>query len=102
MEGVKTRFAKIRADFNTLCHADSQLPQSWPGHEATQQLVNMAIPLFIFAATVCRFIEDRAWSDPRAQLEKILQHATAFSEMDNLEATYLQILSQLAVPSEAA
>ncbi|CEL08535.1 hypothetical protein ASPCAL11684 [Aspergillus calidoustus] len=98
----KTRFAKIRADFNTLCHADSQLPQSWPGHEATQQLVNMAIPLFIFAATVCRFIEDRAWSDPRAQLEKILQHATAFSEMDNLEATYLQILSQLAVPSEAA
>ncbi|KAL2783176.1 hypothetical protein BJX66DRAFT_330783 [Aspergillus keveii] len=62
----------------------------------------MAIPLFIFAATVCRFIEDRAWSDPQAQLEKILQNATAFSEMDNLEATYLPILSQLTVPSKAA
>jgi hypothetical protein len=97
-----TRFASIRDDFNRLCHADSQLSESWPGQEATQQLVQMAIPLFIFAATVCRFIEDRAWSDPRAQLERILQHATAFSEMDSLEATYLPILSQLTVPTKAA
>lgn len=34
----------------------------------------MAVPLFIFAATVCRFIEDPAWSDPADQLEKVLQY----------------------------
>ncbi|KAJ0421236.1 hypothetical protein BJY00DRAFT_110197 [Aspergillus carlsbadensis] len=98
----KARFASIRDDFNSLCHADSQLAQDWPGHEASQQLVQMAIPLFIFAATVCRFIGHRAWSDPQAQLEKILQQATAFSEMDSLEATYVPILRQLAVSSNAA
>ncbi|KAL4901479.1 hypothetical protein BDW74DRAFT_181769 [Aspergillus multicolor] len=97
-----TRFANIRDDFNRLCHDDSRLPQGWPGNGVTQQLVHRAIPLFIFAATVCRFIEDRAWSDPRAQLGKILHHATAFAEMDNLEATYLPILSQLVVPSKVA
>ncbi|KAL4876172.1 hypothetical protein BJY04DRAFT_223393 [Aspergillus karnatakaensis] len=97
-----TRFANIRDDFNRLSHDDSRLPQGWLVNEVTQQLVHRAIPLFIFAATVCRFIEDRAWSDPRAQLGKILHHATAFVEMDNLEATYLPILSQLAVSSKFA
>ncbi|KAL3485652.1 quinon protein alcohol dehydrogenase-like superfamily [Aspergillus germanicus] len=98
------RFAIIRDDFNSLCHADSQLPPGCPGLDVTHKLVQMAIPLFIFAATVCRFIEDRAWSNPRAQLDKILQHGAGGShfQMDNLDATYLLILSQLAVSSKAA
>jgi hypothetical protein len=98
----RTRFVKIRDDFNRVCHADSQLPQEWPGLDVTQQLVQMAVPLFIFAATVCRFIEDRVWLDPRAQLETFLQHASAVSGMESLDNTYLPILSQLAVPSKAA
>ena len=43
---------------------DHSLPSTWPNQEDLQTLINMARPLFIFAATVCRFIGDRDW-DPR-------------------------------------
>jgi len=36
----------------------------------------MAIPLFIFAATVCRFVKDEARSDPAGQLKKVLDYHT--------------------------
>lgn len=64
----------------------------------------MAVPLFIFAATVCRFIGDRVWSDPAGQLAKILEYRsrTRQSEIDKLDATYLPILDQLVVGTEAA
>jgi hypothetical protein len=64
----------------------------------------MAVPLFIFAATVCRFIGDRAWSDPAGQLAKILEYQTRSlgSEIDKLDATYRPILDQLSVGSESA
>ncbi|KAK4107740.1 WD domain-containing protein, partial [Canariomyces notabilis] len=60
-------------------------------------LAQMAVPLFIFAATVCRFVEDPVWSDPAGQLEKVLQYQrkTHDSELDKLDATYLPILNQL-------
>ncbi|KAK3390127.1 hypothetical protein B0H63DRAFT_538288 [Podospora didyma] len=59
----------------------------------------MAVPFFIFAATICRFIEDAAWSDPADQLEKVLQYQTQThdSELDKLDATYLPILNQLTI-----
>jgi hypothetical protein len=64
----------------------------------------MAVPLFIFAATVCRFIEDRVWSDPAGQLAKVLEYQsrTQQSEIDKLDATYRPILDQLVVGTEAA
>src|ERR1700733_8383413 len=55
----------------------------------------MAIPLFIFAATVCRFIEDRRLGGPRDQLAKILEHRE--TRKSNLDATYLPVLDQLFV-----
>ncbi|KAK4205872.1 hypothetical protein QBC37DRAFT_435868 [Rhypophila decipiens] len=59
----------------------------------------MAVPLFIFAATVCRFVEDPVWSDPANQLEKVLEYQTKThdSELEKLEATYLPILEQLTL-----
>jgi hypothetical protein len=59
----------------------------------------MAVPLFIFAATICRFIEDPAWCNPAAQLQKLLDYQVKFqnSDFDRLDSTYLPILDQIVV-----
>src|SRR5437667_15781 len=64
----------------------------------------MAVPLFIFTATICRFIEDRVWSDPVRQLAKVLEYQsmTQQSEIDKLDATYRPILDQMLVGTKAA
>ncbi len=91
---LKSELAKIREDYNESVESSRQLPPHWPGTEQTQRLIEMAVPLFIFAATVCRFIQDRRQSGPKNQLAKILEHQTSRS---NLDATYLPILDQLLV-----
>ncbi|KAL4778668.1 putative wd40 protein [Aspergillus varians] len=76
------------------------LPEEWPGKERLQTLISIAIPLFIFAATVCRFLEDLSWS-PEERLNEFLSDpaARSASEMDR---TYLPILKQLLKrPNEA-
>lgn len=70
-----------------------QLSADWPGTECVQKLVDMALPLFIFAATVCRFIQDRRVGGPKEQLARILEHQT--SRRSNLDATYLPVLDHL-------
>ena len=96
--------ARIRNDHNALSPADRQLPPDWPGCHIAQALVEMAVPLFIFATTVCRFIRDPAWRDPDGQLAKVLQYQsrTQQSEIDKLDATYRPVLDQLLPDSKAA
>ncbi|KAI9779021.1 MAG: hypothetical protein M1816_003781 [Peltula sp. TS41687] len=69
------------------------LPLYWPDDGAIQALVEMAIPLFIFAATACRFIGDKR-ANPKARLNTILQYQTAH-RVSKLDKTYLPILTQL-------
>ncbi|PYI20500.1 YVTN repeat-like/Quino protein amine dehydrogenase, partial [Aspergillus violaceofuscus CBS 115571] len=69
------------------------LSPNWPGSEKIKKLVAMAIPLFIFAATICRFVGERKWR-PEQRLEKILNSASAASA-DEMARTYTPILSQL-------
>jgi hypothetical protein len=58
-------------------------------------LTAMAVPLFIFAATVCRFIGDPTWAwNPSAQLATVLKYQ-ATSQASNLDRTYLPVLQQL-------
>lgn len=89
--------AEIRSDYNSMLSEDLHLPPGWPGENITQTIVQMAFPLFIFAATVCRFVRDKARSDPAGQLTKVLNYQidTNNSEFDKLDATYLPILNQL-------
>lgn len=56
--------ATIRNDYNRQVLPKRQLPTDWPGERNVQILVDMATPLFIFAATVCRFICDRRCGRP--------------------------------------
>ncbi|KAE8132448.1 hypothetical protein BDV38DRAFT_275127 [Aspergillus pseudotamarii] len=68
------------------------LPPDWPGDNNREKLVRMAVPLFIFAATVCRFINEG--THPQKQLQKFLefQATTTTTQMDKI---YLPILNRL-------
>jgi hypothetical protein len=57
-------------------------------------LVQMAIPLFIFATTICRFVEDRRCGEPEEQLAKVLKYQTKSQESE-FDVTYLPVLDQL-------
>lgn len=92
---LQDELSKIRQDYNKSVTSNRQLPLSWPGAEHVQKLVDMAIPLFIFAATVCRFIQDRRFGGPNDQLARILEHQK--SQKANLDATYLPVLDQLLI-----
>jgi len=90
------QLSKIRDDYNGEAFHDDQLPSGWPGKPVVQMLAHRAVPLFIFAATICRFIEDPTWHDPAGQLAKVLQDdQMSDSKLDKLDSTYLPALRQL-------
>ena len=69
------------------------MPQDWPSKDQIQALVGMAIPLFIFAATACRYIGEKR-DNPKKRLEIFLQYQTT-NQVSRLDRTYLPILNQL-------
>ena len=69
------------------------LPLEWPSKDQIQALVEMAVPLFVFAATVCRYIGEKR-DNPKKRLETFLQYQTV-NEVSKLDKTYLPILTQL-------
>ncbi|KAF2688262.1 vegetative incompatibility protein HET-E-1 [Lentithecium fluviatile CBS 122367] len=68
------------------------LSANWPSRDEVDALVEQAVPLFIFAATACRYIGDQR-DNPRKRLEIILGYQKA--KVSKLDATYLPILHQL-------
>ncbi|KAK5651140.1 hypothetical protein OQA88_13234 [Cercophora sp. LCS_1] len=74
-----------------------QMPLDWPGENNIRILTEMAVPLFIFAATVCRFVDDKGRLNPAKRLKTVLEYRTATcnSRLDKLDATYLPVLDQL-------
>ncbi|KAB8237945.1 uncharacterized protein BDW43DRAFT_321130 [Aspergillus alliaceus] len=76
---------------------ERSLPPAWPGNETIEELVQMAVPLFIFAATACRFI--KKGTHPKKRLQKLLefQPTTATTQMDKI---YLPVLNQLTGDEE--
>lgn len=67
------------------------LPVDWPGNTNFQYLVTLSVPLFIFAATICRILEDPYW-DPKDSLNEILTHENDTSKLDG---TYLPVLKRV-------
>jgi len=83
---LRHKFSQIRQDH--------KFSSDWPGDEVIQVLVARTVPLFISAATLCRFIGDANW-DPQDRLDAILaDQSTYISKMDS---TYLPVLNQLLV-----
>ena len=90
----ESELAKIRNDYNRLAPKNWKLSADWPGRTKLQTLVKRAVPLFIFAKTVCRFIADRGLGDPDEQLNKILEYQ-AIGQDFQLHATYLPVLNRM-------
>ncbi|KAB8222285.1 WD40-repeat-containing domain protein [Aspergillus novoparasiticus] len=87
---MNDRFEEMRQKFS--------LPQGWPGENTIQDLVNIATPLFIAAATMCRFIADRRWN-PEQRLALVLGSGSTKnapkSYISKLEHTYLPVFEQI-------
>ena len=81
---IENELAKIRTQ--------RSLNESWPEEQDIQTLVRMAAPLFIFAATVCRFLGE-VYGDPQERLKDILSYDT--EDIPRQDVTYLPILNQL-------
>ncbi|RYP47143.1 hypothetical protein DL768_006753 [Monosporascus sp. mg162] len=93
---LRHELARIRDDFNSQIFDDLRLSSDWPGEQVIRILSRMAIPLFIFATTLCRFVEDQEYLNPAGQLDRILEYeATGGTELNKLDVTYLPILNQL-------
>ncbi|KAJ4379498.1 hypothetical protein N0V85_008839, partial [Neurospora sp. IMI 360204] len=88
-----SELSKTRDDYN-WSFPDGPLPSDWPGQSNLQILVKMAVPLFIFAKTVCLFVQDRKRGNPKTQLDKILRYQT-MGQAFRLHAMYLPILNQM-------
>ncbi|KAJ5718775.1 hypothetical protein N7488_004421 [Penicillium malachiteum] len=79
----------------SVIQRERSLPSNWPGNQKLDQLVQMALPLFIFAATLCRFVGDEDWL-PEERLTAVLQDKATTSTSD-MDRTYLPVLNQLLV-----
>src|SRR5215212_3717379 len=97
---LASELVRIRDDYNALVPKERQLATHWPGQSTIQTLVKMAVPLFIFATTVCRFLADRKCGNPDKQLRKVLDYQTR-SQESKLDATYLPVLNQLLIELSA-
>ncbi|KAF2798827.1 hypothetical protein K505DRAFT_346348 [Melanomma pulvis-pyrius CBS 109.77] len=73
------------------------LSPDWPAPHQVQALVELAVPLFIYAATVCRYVGTKG-SDPEEYLNKVLLYQKA--NFQNLDRTYLLVLDQLLAEQE--
>jgi NACHT domain len=65
---LRDKFCEMREEFEYL-------PTDWPGDNKIEHLVEQANGLFIFAATVCRFIKGDGQWFPQDLLDLVLPHA---------------------------
>ncbi|KAK6352041.1 hypothetical protein TWF718_005190 [Orbilia javanica] len=92
---LRKELSTIKSDFDADW-PNSQLPADWPGEESIQKLAEMATPLFVFATTVCLFIEDTIAMNPQEQLDTILKSGVPQGDPDSkLYQTYRPVLKQI-------
>jgi hypothetical protein len=91
----------FRKRFKEISDGYNYLPADWPGDDKLMALVQRADGLFIYAATVCRFIKDENHWPPQDLLDLFIpsddpsglrQDAPHKSPTPKLDDMYLQIL----------
>ncbi|KAM0371523.1 hypothetical protein ACHAPY_010246 [Fusarium culmorum] len=90
---LRQEFANIRNNFNRDAVEELKLQVDWPGEANIGKLTRAAVPLFIFAATLCRFINDRYLGSPDELLQSVLK-AAGTGQGSKLDMTYSPVLSQ--------
>ncbi|KAI9715121.1 MAG: hypothetical protein M1828_001056 [Chrysothrix sp. TS-e1954] len=89
---LSDKFVKIRTD-QLLEKFGYDLQQDWPGGETIEKLAGKALPLFIVAATICRFISDPT-GDLKARLAEMME-SLQIHRHSQYQSTYLLVLNQL-------
>jgi hypothetical protein len=79
-------------DWFTKIKHDRNISHDWLGDDVIQELLAMSVPLFIAAATVCRYIENSSW-EPKSRLVELLKDQRKYAS--KMEKTYHPILTQL-------
>ncbi|KAH7349299.1 hypothetical protein B0T11DRAFT_288935 [Plectosphaerella cucumerina] len=85
-----SQFDTIRSNFNERVSDSRQLPTDWPGLTVISTLAERAKPLFIFAATLCRFVGDYRYGSPAGQLARVVAYSA--SHGSQLNQTYGPVL----------
>lgn len=75
----------LRDRFTRIKH-DRHISQDWPSDDVIQELVTMSAPLFISAASVCRYIENSKW-EPKLRLSELLTDQVKY--VSKMDKTYL-------------
>ncbi|KAK0368822.1 pfs domain-containing protein [Colletotrichum limetticola] len=89
---LQHQLKEIRGWWNQRCTNNEELHSDWPGREKINALVDMAIPLFLFAAIACRFIRDELFGSPEEQLLKLVETVQKGGVSDKLQETYEPVL----------
>ncbi|PNP78057.1 hypothetical protein FNYG_08603 [Fusarium nygamai] len=93
---LRHEFANIRNCFNAEAVEELKLPVHWPGEANLEKLTRAAVPLFIFAATLCRFVNDSCLGNPDELLQSVLHH-TGSGHASKLDMTYSPVLKQQVI-----
>lgn len=96
---LKDTFSKIQEKFDLDTPTHMRLGPNWPGNETLQMLADMAIPLFIVAATMCRFIGGGR-SNPQKMLSEFLK-SRRIGTLSQMEQTYRPVLQYLSTPDDS-
>ncbi|KAF8541983.1 hypothetical protein BDD12DRAFT_877394 [Trichophaea hybrida] len=76
---------------------ERSLPENWPDEGIIEQLAQRADKLFIYAATICRFIKDSKY-DPKNRLSLVLNGCTTRrSPTGALDGMYAQVLKHSVI-----
>ncbi|KAF3076277.1 hypothetical protein CFAM422_001579 [Trichoderma lentiforme] len=92
---MRHQLNSIKMDYNKSVTGHRKISSDWPGDDTVRKLVAAAIPLFIVAATICRFLRDRRLGGPHNQLSKLLEYQKI--QTSGLDMTYLPVLDSLIV-----
>ncbi|KAJ3497469.1 hypothetical protein NLG97_g1868 [Lecanicillium saksenae] len=90
---LKHELSGIRAEFNNRVSIERHLGPSWPSKPSVDGLVKLAVPLFIVAATICRFIGDKRLGTPEKLLDSVLSQPG--DGLPPLQTTYRSVLDNL-------
>lgn len=90
---MKHQLNSIKTDYNKSVTGHRRISSEWPGDDTVRKLVASAVPLFIVAATICRFLSDRRLGGPHNQLSKLLEYQKI--QTSGLDMTYLPVLDSL-------
>ncbi|PTB39276.1 hypothetical protein M441DRAFT_70414 [Trichoderma asperellum CBS 433.97] len=92
---MRDKLQTIKTEYNISVSERRKIGPDWPGEQVLQKLIATAIPLFIAAATICRFLRDRRLGSPHHQLNKLLGYQSI--KISGLDMTYFPVLDRLIV-----